>query len=106
MGYDGIIFPATKPTKDLKTNDARKDVTCEGQRGQISRCDFADGRVGSKTMAARSSGAILRRCSGIWKRIRTTCFLSHISLNTLTGSLSVVVIIWVGVDFRVSWPNF
>jgi hypothetical protein len=59
-----------------------KDATCEGQRGQISSYDFADGRVGSKTMAARSTGAILRRCSGIWKRTGTTYFFSHISQKT------------------------
>ena len=94
-GIDGLrrdSFPSDE-TYERFRNDGHKDATCEGQRGQISSYDFADGRVGSKTMAARSTGAILRHCSGIWKRTGTTYFFSHISQKRVAEKITGVQIV-------------
>ena len=51
----------------------------------------------------RSTGAILRRCSGIWKRTGTTYFFPHIPKHlNCTPPMSGVVIVGVSVDFKVS----
>jgi hypothetical protein len=96
-GIDGLrrdSFPSDETYERFeKLMTATKMLPARGNEGRLAATTSQNGRVGSKTMAARSTGTILRRSSGIWKRTGTNYFFSHVSPKHVAEKITGVQIV-------------